>query len=90
MSKTKAGGTSKNNRDPQGKRLGVKAFGGETVTAGSIIIRQIGSNKRAGAGTRMGKDFTIYATKDGTVEFKKARITRFTGKTAPRVIVKVV
>ena len=90
MSKTKAGGTSKNNRDSAGKRLGVKAFGGEAVTTGSVIIRQIGRTKIPGPGTKMGKDFTIFAMKDGKVEFRETKIRRFTGKTVPRTEVRVV
>lgn len=90
MSKTKAGGSSKNVHDSPGKRLGVKAFGGEKVTSGSVIVRQIGRTKVPGKGVKMGKDFTIFATQDGTVEFRKTKIRRFTGKTVPRTEVSVV
>lgn len=90
MSKTKAGGTTKNNRDSAGQRLGVKAFAGEKVTTGSVIVRQIGRTKTAGPGTKMGRDFTIFAMKDGEVAFKKTRIKRFTGKTTRRTQVQVV
>jgi large subunit ribosomal protein L27 len=90
MSKVKAGGTSKNVHDSPGQRLGVKAFGGETVTTGSVIVRQIGQTKIPGPGTGMGRDFTIFATKDGTVEFRKTRVRRFSGKTVPRTEVRVV
>jgi len=89
MSKVKAGGSSKNNRDSAGKRLGVKLYGGQTVKTGQVIIRQTGSNKRAGKGTFLSRDFTIHAAKDGIVQFKQRRITRFTGKTAPRTEVTV-
>lgn len=90
MSKTKAGGSAKNVHDSPGQRLGVKAFGGEKVTAGSIIVRQIGRTKLAGPGTKMGRDYTIFALKDGTVEFRQTKIKKFTGKTAPRTEVRVI
>jgi len=90
MSKTKAGGTSKNNRDSAGKRLGVKVDAGDTIRTGGIIIRQIGRSKVPGPGTRMGRDYTIYAARDGKVAFRQTRIRRFTGKTAPRTEVSVV
>jgi large subunit ribosomal protein L27 len=89
MSKVKAGGSSKNNRDSAGRRLGVKLFGGEPVKNGQIIIRQVGSNKRPGVGTFMSKDFTIHAAKDGIVQFNKRRFKLFSGKTAPRTEVTV-
>lgn len=90
MSKTKAGGSSKNVHDSPGQRLGVKAFGGEKVTTGSVIVRQVGRTKIAGPGTKIGRDYTIYAIKDGQVAFRKTKIRRFTGKTAPRTEVSVV
>jgi len=89
MSHTKAGGTSKNNRDSAGQRLGVKAFGGEKVKTGAIIIRQIGQTKIAGPGTKLGRDYTIYATKDGVVSYRQTRKLRFSGKTVPRTEVSV-
>lgn len=89
MSKTKAGGTAKNVHDSPGQRLGVKAFGGETVTTGSILVRQIGRTKIPGPGTKMGRDYTIFAAKDGTVEFRATKIKKFTGKTSPRTEVRV-
>ena len=90
MSKTKAGGTAKNVHDSPGQRLGVKAFGGETVTTGSVLVRQVGRNKIPGPGTKMGRDYTIFAMKDGTVEFRATKIKKFTGKTAPRTEVRVI
>lgn len=90
MSKTKAGGTTKNNRDSAGQRLGVKVFAGQPVTAGSIIVRQVGSTKIAGPGTRMSRNFTIYADIDGVVEFRDTTVRRFTGKTVPRTEVRVI
>ncbi len=89
MSHVKAGGTSKNNRDSAGKRLGVKLFGGSTVKTGQVIIRQTGSNKRAGKGTFLSRNFTIHAARDGVVKFNTRRVRLFTGKTVPRTEVTV-
>lgn len=90
MSKTKAGGTSKNNRDSAGKRLGVKIAAGDKVRTGGILVRQIGRTKLAGPGTRMAKDYTIFAEKDGVVSYRQTKIRRFTGKTVRRTEVSVV
>jgi len=90
VSKTKAGGTTKNNRDSAGRRLGLKVFAGEPVTTGMIIVRQVGRTKIPGPGTSMGKDYTIFAKKDGKVAFRKTRIRRFTGRTVPRTEVQVI
>lgn len=89
MSKTKAGGTTKNVRDSAGKRLGVKLFGGQLATSGSIIVRQRGTRMEAGEGTRTGKDHTIYAVKAGQVKFITRQITKFTGQKVRRTIVTV-
>lgn len=89
MSKTKQGGTAKNVHDSPGKRLGVKLFGGQLATPGSIIVRQRGSRMEAGAGTRMGKDQTIFATVAGQVKFTVKQITKFTGQKVRRQIVSV-
>lgn len=89
MSHVKAGGSSKNNRNNAGRRHGVKRFGGQTVSVGEILVRQTGSNKVAGPGTFISKDFTIHAEKAGIVSFKKIRKTHFTGKTVPRTQVAV-
>jgi len=67
----KAGGSSKNGRDSESKRLGVKIFGGETVTAGNIIVRQRGTKWHPGDGVGMGKDHTLFALNDGRVTFSK-------------------
>jgi large subunit ribosomal protein L27 len=69
MAHKKAGGSSKNGRDSESKRLGVKCFGGEQVAAGNIIIRQRGTQWHAGANVRMGRDHTLYAGAAGRVEF---------------------
>jgi large subunit ribosomal protein L27 len=84
MSHVKAGGTSKNNRNSPGQRLGVKRFGGQKVSTGEVLVRQTGSTKLAGPGTFISRDFTIHAATDGVVSFKKVRKSRFTGKTAQR------
>lgn len=69
MATKKAGGSSKNGRDSEAKRLGVKAFGNELIPAGSIIVRQRGTRFHAGNNVGMGKDHTLFAKVDGYVEF---------------------
>lgn len=69
MAHKKAGGSSRNGRDSQAKRLGVKAFGEQIVSAGSIIVRQRGTRMHAGENVGMGKDHTLYAKADGKVTF---------------------
>lgn len=70
MAHIKTGGATKGNRDSISKRLGVKLYGGEKVINGNIIIRQRGTQVHPGVGTKHGKDFTIYAIRDGVVHFK--------------------
>lgn len=89
MSKIKAGGSSKNNRDSAGQRLGVKISGGQKATVGQIIIRQIGMTKRPGPGTKISANFTIHAAKDGIVSYETKRVRTFTGRTVPRTFVSV-
>ena len=69
MAHKKAGGSSRNGRDSQAKRLGVKAFGGELISAGSIITRQRGTRIHAGENVGMGKDHSLFALVDGHVKF---------------------
>ena len=69
MAHKKAGGSSRNGRDSQAKRLGVKAYGEQFVTAGSIIVRQRGTKMHAGENVGMGKDHTLFAKADGKVSF---------------------
>jgi large subunit ribosomal protein L27 len=69
MAHKKAGGSTRNGRDSESKRLGVKAFGGQTVTSGSIIVRQRGTRFHAGNNVGIGKDHTLFAKADGKVEF---------------------
>lgn len=71
MAHKKAGGSSRNGRDSESKRLGVKKFGGEKVVAGNIIIRQRGTTWHPGANVGMGKDHTLFATAEGRVTFTK-------------------
>ena len=72
----KGGGSTKNGRDSQSKRLGVKAYGGQTVTAGSIIVRQRGTKVYPGQNVGMGKDYTLYALVDGVVKFDQNNAKR--------------
>ena len=69
MAHKKGVGSSKNGRDSQSKRLGVKRFDGEVVTAGHILVRQRGTKFKAGRNAGLGKDFTIFALRDGIVRF---------------------
>jgi large subunit ribosomal protein L27 len=76
MAHKKAGGSSRNGRDSESKRLGVKAYGGELIPAGSIIVRQRGTRFFAGDNVGMGKDHTLFAKVDGRVEFTIKGATR--------------
>jgi large subunit ribosomal protein L27 len=69
MAHKKAGGSTRNGRDSESKRLGVKRFGGQAVEAGNIIVRQRGTRFHAGENVRTGKDHTLFATSAGRVEF---------------------
>jgi len=69
MAHKKGAGSTKNGRDSNAKRLGVKKFGGETVRAGNILIRQRGMKFKAGINVGCGKDFTLFALKDGIIQF---------------------
>jgi large subunit ribosomal protein L27 len=73
MSKTKGGGSTRNGRDSNAQRLGVKEFGGTLITAGSILVRQRGTRFHPGINVGIGKDDTLFALKDGTVEFGSRR-----------------
>ncbi len=73
MAHKKGAGSTKNGRDSNSKRLGVKKFGGEFVIPGNIIVRQRGTKFHPGEGVGMGKDYTIFATEEGYVEFKRMR-----------------
>lgn len=73
MAHKKAGGSSRNGRDSEGQRLGVKKYGGEAVIPGNIIIRQRGTKYHPGENVGMGKDHTIFAMSEGNVEFSRRR-----------------
>ncbi|MBO7380471.1 MAG: 50S ribosomal protein L27 [Neisseriaceae bacterium] len=84
MASKKAGGSSKNGRDSEAKRLGVKAYGNELIPAGSIIVRQRGTRFHAGENVGMGKDHTLFAKVDGYVEFSvKGALKRQTVSVRP-------
>ena len=74
MAHKKGAGSSSNGRDSNPQYLGVKAYGGQTVTAGSIIIRQRGTQFHPGFNVGLGKDYTLFALKDGTVEFQGRKV----------------
>ena len=82
MAHKKAGGSSRNGRDSPGQRLGVKKFGGEQVIPGNIIVRQRGTKFHPGTNVGMGKDHTLFAKADGTVQFRR--------KTGARTYINVV
>ncbi|MEQ1440772.1 50S ribosomal protein L27 [Fontimonas sp. SYSU GA230001] len=71
MAHKKAAGSTRNGRDSESKRLGVKKFGGESVVAGNIIVRQRGTEYHAGVNVGLGRDHTLFALTDGKVEFKQ-------------------
>lgn len=89
MSKVKAGGSAKNVHDSPGQRLGVKVYGGQKVKNGQVIVRQVGMTKRAGEGTMLSRNFTIHATRDGVVAYKKRNVKTFSGRSVPRTEVTV-
>ena len=71
MAHKKAGGSSRNGRDSQGQRRGVKVFGGETVRAGNILVRQLGTRIHPGNNVGMGRDYTLFALIDGVVRYER-------------------
>ena len=89
MSHVKAGGTSKNTRDSVGQRLGVKLFGGQAVKTGQVIVRQVGMTKRPGVGTKISRNFTIHATRDGVVKMATRKVRTFSGRSVRRTEVTV-
>lgn len=76
MAHKKGAGSSRNGRESESKRLGVKLFGGQVAKAGNIIVRQRGTQHHPGRNVGMGKDHTLFALTDGTVEFRKKRNNR--------------
>lgn len=73
MAHTKAGGSTRQKSNRSGKRLGVKVFGGQSVSTGHILVRQNGSKYHAGTGVKMGRDFTLYAVTSGQLSFVRRR-----------------
>lgn len=89
MSKTKAGGTSKNVHDSPGQRLGLKVSGGQSVKTGDVLVRQVGMSKRPGTGTFLSRDYTIHAARDGVVKFASRKFRSFSGRSVRRTEVTV-
>ena len=83
MAHKKGVGSSKNGRESAAQRLGVKIFGGERCIAGNVIVRQRGTRHYPGQNVGIGKDDTLYALVDGTVQFKRGRRDRSTGSVVP-------
>ncbi|MFA5792258.1 MAG: 50S ribosomal protein L27 [Candidatus Gracilibacteria bacterium] len=79
MSTKKAGGSSRNGRDSNAKRLGIKRFGGEIVKAGAVLVRQKGTKWHPGLNVGMGRDYTLFALQDGKVAFTEKRALKFDG-----------
>lgn len=77
MASKKAGGSTRNGRDSQSKRLGVKRFGGETVLPGTILVRQRGTKYQTGNNVKIGRDHTIYSIIEGIVKFERANKEKF-------------
>jgi large subunit ribosomal protein L27 len=86
MASKKAGGSTKNGRDSQSKRLGVKRFGGEKVLPGTIIIRQRGTKFHLGNNVKMGRDHTIYSIVEGLVKFERFSKERFKVSVYPKAV----
>jgi large subunit ribosomal protein L27 len=84
MASKKAAGSTKNGRDSQSKRLGVKRFGGEAVLPGTIIVRQRGSKFYVGRNVKMGRDFTIFSMIEGQVKFERLNKDKFKISVYPR------
>ena len=90
MAHKKAGGTTKNGRDSNPKYLGIKLYDGENAKLGSIIVRQRGSQMLPGNGVKMGKDYTLYAIKNGKIKTASKRKVHFDGTTIIKKTVSVV
>lgn len=89
MAHKKAGGSTSLGRESISKRLGVKIYGGQAARAGQVIIRQRGTRYRAGQGVKQGSDDTLYAMRDGVVNFTRRQVRRFTGNLKKTVFVNV-
>ncbi len=89
MSHKKAAGSTSNGRDSRSKRRGVKLFGGQTVTTGSIIVRQKGTVWHPGKNVGMGRDFTLFALSDGKVAYTEKKLLKFNGQRKVNTLVHV-
>jgi len=89
MAHKKAAGSTRLGRDSQSKRLGVKIFGGQAVTAGGIIFRQHGTKFHPGKNVGMGDDYTIYSQIEGIVRFQEKKVVAFTGNKDKRTFIHV-
>ncbi len=89
MAHKKAGGSTKTGRDSIAKRRGVKVYGGSKARAGNIIIRQKGTKYFPGKNVGMGKDFTLFALKDGVVQFTEKKFKKFNGRKYRDLVVSV-
>lgn len=89
MSHTKAGGSTKNGRDSQSKRLGVKLYGGQVAKAGEVLIRQRGFKWQPGLNVAVAGDDTLYAKITGVVKFTQKRFTKFTGQKIRKTVVHI-
>ncbi|MDP3988976.1 MAG: 50S ribosomal protein L27 [bacterium] len=90
MAHKKAGGSAKNLRDSKPKYLGIKLYDGEKAQPGAIIVRQRGSRILAGENTKIGKDHTIFASSEGTVQYSRTRKTHFNGRQIVKKVANVV
>ncbi len=90
MAHKKAGGSTSNGRDSQAKRLGVKVFGGQTIKAGGIIVRQRGTKFHPGTNVGMGKDHTLFALSSGKVQFVEKHLRKYDGRVFKDKMVNVV
>lgn len=90
MAHKKAGGSTSLGRDSAAKRLGVKLFGGQKAFVGNVIVRQRGTKFRPGMNVKIGEDDTLYATKSGTVEFRKKKVRGFDRQLQTKTIVNVI
>lgn len=89
MAHKKAGGSTSLGRDSISKRLGVKLYAGQKAAAGNVLVRQRGTKFEAGKNVRIGSDDTLYAAKEGTVQFQKKQLRRFDGALKRKTIVNV-
>jgi large subunit ribosomal protein L27 len=89
MASTKAKGSTKNGRDSQAKRLGVKVYGGTNIKKGQIVLRQRGSKYYAGANVKLAGDDTIFSLKDGVVAFQTRKVIDRTGRRSTKTVVSV-